>query len=214
LEWAIEQGCFTNYTLVTGLNYWFEPHEFKTELVSPQIARFQQYDSEEAKAAHRPASQAHYKQPEVLNYFWYPTPNATYWERNRFYADLVTGVRSWILPTEAMGNASHYQHNAGDTIHYQCGFNVKFPNHIADMSHLNTPRTVDCRDMFEFNIMQVMLNIFAMIDSTEGQATHGGSAHEVEDPMKKQMQVSQSTISASTVPIPAGHHFHHAETHS
>lgn len=152
LEWAKED--FRNFTLVMGLNHWFAEDDFQTKLVLPQIERFQ-----------NPTKYPH------LNFMWYPTPSNTYWQRNQFFQKFVNGSKSWILPTELMANASTYLHNRGDYIHYQCGFNVKFPSPIENMDRFNIPESRDCRDMFEFNIMQVMLNIFAMQEKT-GHASH------------------------------------------
>lgn len=141
---ALARRAFSNLSLVMGMNYWSEGDAYHHELVPPQIKRFQ--DS------------ARYSN---MNLFWYPTTSTKYSKRNAFYGSLVNGSNTWILPSEPMSMNAPYAHNRGDTIHYQCGINLKFPGKVENLDRLNTPETKDCRDMFDYNIMQYILNVIA-----------------------------------------------------
>jgi hypothetical protein len=141
---ASARRVFPDHSLVMGMNYWSKAGEFHHGLVPPQIKRFQ--DS------------ARYPN---MSLFWYPTTSAKYAKRNAFYGSLANGSNTWILPSEPMSANAPYSHNRGDTIHYQCSINVRFPEKVANLERLNAPEKKDCRDMVSYNIMQYILNVIA-----------------------------------------------------
>jgi hypothetical protein len=141
LQFQRAKNTFKNFTLITGVHYWLEPGEFRPKVIPRQIQRFQN------------------KYPDI-RLVWYPIPNGLYWKRNRFYESFVNTSRSWVFPSEAMANTSAYTTNTADQKHYMCAF-LKHLEYKIILNDFKTPASGDCRDIFNYNLVQILLNILA-----------------------------------------------------
>lgn len=93
---------------------------------------------------------------------WYPTPGrgSMYAARNKFVADTIRN-KSYpilVLPSEEMGADNTIAPNEADKIHYQCSFLNHFQQPLVSHRY-KTPKSGDCRDMFNYNLAQLIYNM-------------------------------------------------------
>ncbi|KAG2496495.1 hypothetical protein HYH03_005320 [Edaphochlamys debaryana] len=82
-------------------------------------------------------------------------------------------LRLDIVPGDRMGITSPFTTNQEELsgIHYQCAYGPKYPEVPAGVK---TPRDLDCRDLYNFNIMMLYLNSLCPVRPKPGAAGGGG----------------------------------------
>ncbi|KAJ3292020.1 hypothetical protein HDU79_001827 [Rhizoclosmatium sp. JEL0117] len=63
-------------------------------------------------------------------------------------------MKAFVLPSDVFSMSGHFLRNAGGDSHYQCAYLSLYPEPIQS-GKLKTPETKDCRDLFNYNLIQV-----------------------------------------------------------
>jgi len=150
---ALHRGGLPKRAAVMGINYWRNGDAGITE--HPQF--------EPLTAAISPPQ----------NFFWYPVPRVgdtatTFAERNAFYRNWTRARGGQVLPTDRMHATGAFQLRSdfvGDPDpHYMCDWRRRLSEPLVAESceeAVKTPPGGDCRDLYNLNLVQMMLSRLA-----------------------------------------------------
>lgn len=145
---ALQRGGLSRKAAVLGINYWRNG-----DAGTKEAAQF-----EPLVAAVGPSS-----------FFWYPVPrvgdvSTTFAERNDFYRNWTRARGGHVLPTDRMHVTGAFPLRsdfAGDPDpHYMCDWRRKLSEPMVAESFekaVKTPPNGDCRDLFNLNVVQMIL---------------------------------------------------------
>lgn len=150
------QGVETGITkiVVFGVNHWDPDGEDGTDYTF-------QRTSEEIEPITQTARFILYATPELNELsgdcFTVPTK---YTFKNKFFRDWMTRHGNLVIPVDKMERTHVFKRNTEDNLHYQCSFLA--PSHqVIRLDEFKMPSTSDCRDLFNFNILQIIMNMIA-----------------------------------------------------
>jgi hypothetical protein len=101
----------------------------------------------------------------VTKLFWLGTP-AQEGKDVKFYAERNSIMRSWAaqgqkrayVALELLASSNTFSRNQVDGVHFQCStLSIPF-GQAVEYANIKTPRDGDCRDLFNLNIVQLILN--------------------------------------------------------
>ena len=102
-----------------------------------------------------------------MKFFWYLAPNPYDYQgvrdRNVFYTEFAQNHGGFLLPAYLMWDEGTFQPNFEDHIHYQCSYRVQLGSPI-ELDNYKAPKSGDCRDLFNLNLVYILLNKLISLD--------------------------------------------------
>lgn len=135
--------------LITGMHYWFREN-MPDEPVLELIDKFVSTTAVVAAAAAAPGT-------KPIIPIWYPNWSPPLLSRQVAFLQHAEKAGYSILPSIELANSNVFAVNFADK-HYQCMYMKKSHEQIT-LKDFKTPPNTDCRDLFNMNLIQIILNI-------------------------------------------------------
>jgi hypothetical protein len=137
--------------VVTGIHFWIskdlpDAHIMKT------IKNFNTINQTTITQAPKPV--------HPIIPIWYPNWASDFIFRNEHFIRFAIKKGYYILPSIEIANSGAFLPNRVDKIHYQCAYHRLIDESLIE-NHYKTPANGDCRDLFNLNLVQFILNIVA-----------------------------------------------------